>query len=131
MDLTLDEVLSLGAARRSCLQTAGVREPKDLLVRCATAIDRRRFHDMTGLGPDQLLDWALTLDLMRLPGVDADTARLLRTAGVDGVANLRDRRPSALVERLRELAPERLDLDEGRVDRWARASEALPRLVAL
>lgn len=129
--LTLEKVLALGPARRACLSAAGVQDPSDLLVRCATPVDRRRFHDVTGLGPAQLLDWALTLDLMRLPGVDAETARLLRAAGVDGVAPLRARQPVALVQRLRELAPERADLDEECVDGWVRTAGSLPTLVQL
>ena len=127
----LHELLRLGPARRARLDSAGIAGPEDLLRRCRTAVERRRFHDETGLGPDQLLDWALTLDLARLSGIDAELASLLRAAGVEGIASLRHRHAGPLSERLRALAPLRTDLDDRSVERWIAEAHELPTLVHL
>jgi len=123
--------LHLGPARRARLDSAGIVVPEDLLRRCRTADDRRRFHDETGLGPEQLLDWALTLDLARLTAVDVELAGLLRAAGVEGIGSLRHRHAAPLGARLRTLAPSRTDLDDGAMERWIAEAQELPTLVHL
>ena len=105
MGTTLLEALDIGPARQTCLATVGVHTGEQLLERCGTPLGRVELHEITGLGVAQLLDWALTLDLQRLPGMTAEHARLLRRAGVDGIALLRNRNPEWVFERCLKLAP--------------------------
>ena len=125
----LSELLDIGPARRNKLRESGIVRPSDLLRQCRTSRSRRRFHDFTGLGPDQLLDWALTADLLRLPGVDAERARLLRAAGVEGVVALRYRRADYLAWRLWQLAPQRPPVPVRRVRAWIASARELPTVV--
>ena len=129
MQLSLSELFGIGPARLAKLEVFGIVTPFDLLKRCRTPRERRQFHEGTGLGPDQLLDWALTADLMRIPGVDATIAKLLRSAGVDGVVALRHRNATWLAGHLSRLAPEELELTSERVAEWIGAAQALPTVV--
>ena len=131
MGTTLLEALDIGPARQTCLATVGVHTGEQLLERCGTPLGRVELHEITGLGVAQLLDWALTLDLQRLPGMTAERARLLRRAGVDGIALLRNRNPEWVFERCLELDPSAEAINLQLVQAWVEKALRLPLIVEL
>jgi len=85
------------------LEAVSIGNLTELYEHCRTPHGRARVSRATGLPQRRLLDWAMTADLMRLPDVDLDICRRLRSAGIDSTAELRHRQPVALVRRLRQL----------------------------
>lgn len=131
MGAILLEALDIGPARQTCLASVGVLTGEDLLERCGTPLGRVEIHEITGLGVSQLLEWALTLDLQRLPGMTTEHARLLRRAGVDGLILLRNRNPEWVLERCLELDPSCEAITLQLVQAWVEKAERLPIIVEL
>ncbi|MDX1447677.1 MAG: DUF4332 domain-containing protein [Acidimicrobiia bacterium] len=85
------------------LRKAGVRTTESLLRHASTKRGRNALAKATDLDPDRLLDWAHRADLMRIRGVGAEYADLLKRVGVDSVKALRRRNPRSLLSAMVEV----------------------------
>jgi len=71
------------------LRRAGVRTTADFLTWGRTAEGRRLLAERAGVSLAQVTTWVRLADLMRVPGIGPDVARLLTAAQVRSVAELR------------------------------------------
>jgi hypothetical protein len=85
-----------GEAIAARLAASGIRWIRELLEQGATPDGRREIAVRAGVEAGMVLEWVNRADLMRVPGVTAEWADLLESAGVDTVKELRTRRAGNL-----------------------------------
>ena len=99
----IESIAGIGPASAFRLRQAGITSTADLLRLCGEPKGRRMVSARTGISQAQLLTWAHSADLMRVPGVDAAVCAQLRFAGVDSLGSLRQQQVEALRERLQQV----------------------------
>ncbi|MBN1947822.1 MAG: DUF4332 domain-containing protein [Bradymonadales bacterium] len=82
------------------LEAVGIQTTEDLLARAATAEDRRRLSEETGVSELEILVLVRLAELLQVEGIGPRTAQLLRAAGVVSVADLASRNPEELALQL-------------------------------
>lgn len=87
-------------ARR--LRHAGLRTTADFLTWGRTGDGRRLLAERARLPLEQITAWVLIADLMRVPGIGPDVARLFTAAGVRSIAELRRADPAATADAVHE-----------------------------
>lgn len=100
----IDGVSSFAAAK---LKVAGIRTSEALLERARTARGRKLLAAETGIGEQQLLEWANIADCMRIKGMGRARTQLLRAAGVKTVRDLSYRNPGRLAQAMKDANDER------------------------
>ena len=98
----LEELQVVGGAHLGSLASAGIATTADLLAQADTRAKRKRLSRTTGIGSDQILRLTNYADLVRVPGLRQEYARVLESIGVDTVVELGERKPDALYKALRE-----------------------------
>lgn len=94
---SIGELRGIHPKEATRLRKAGVRTTESLLRHASTKRGRNALAKTADLDPDQLLDWVNRADLMRIKGVGAEYADLLKVVGVDTVKALRRRNPKSLL----------------------------------
>jgi predicted flap endonuclease-1-like 5' DNA nuclease len=89
------------------LKAVGIRTTAKLLEAARSAKGRKRLADKTGLSEERLLQLANMADQMRVKGLGADYAELLRECGVKTVRSLKYRNPAKLATAMRKLNDKR------------------------
>lgn len=100
---SIGEMRGIHPKEATRLRKAGVRTTESLLRHASTKRGRNALAKVTDLDPDRLLDWVNRADLMRIKGVGAEYADLLKTVGVDNVKALRRRNPRSLLSSMVEV----------------------------
>ena len=130
----LETIEGIGPIYAEKLHAAGIRGVKALLRTGATPKGRQELGKKTGIGHEYILDWVNRADLMRVRGVGEEYSDLLEKAGVDTVAELAQRNPGNLHEKLLEVNEEkrlvRRTPTQGMVARWVEHAKVLPRVVS-
>ena len=85
------------------LEAQGIRTLQQLLDRTPTKEERTDLAHQLGLPVHRLKALIDRADLMRLQGIDGDTATMLEEAGVNGCKDLQNRNPEHLHTSLSEL----------------------------
>jgi predicted flap endonuclease-1-like 5' DNA nuclease len=120
--LKIAELRALTAAEAERLRAAGVESDVDLLDRACDRSGRTQLASQTGIAEDRLLAGINEIDLVNLPGVGREYARLLEAAGVDSCAELSRRDPRHLSELMSDLAAARATVRHvpppGEVAQW-------------
>jgi predicted flap endonuclease-1-like 5' DNA nuclease len=132
MAYPITEIPGLGAEVVSILKSDGIRTTIALLRAAKTPKLRLKIAERTGTHPKCVLDWATAADRMRIRGVGAEYAALLRAAGVKTVSDLCYRNPAHLVERMREANKRqlvRLLPKQSTVTRWIEDAKRLDPLL--
>ena len=112
----------------------GFAPPKVCWNSAKTPKLRLNLASRTGIDEKKILSWANAADRMRIRGVGADYAELLRVAGVDTVKELKYRNPSKLADAMaaantkRKLV--RLLPSEHTVKGWIEIARKLPMLIS-
>lgn len=114
----------------AAFKTAGIRTTEKLLDAARTSKGRKQLAEKTGLDERHLLRLANMADRMRVKGLGADYAELLRVCGVDTVRELKYRNPGKLAAAMREANETRklvkLLPSDKTVGRWIEQAKKLP-----
>lgn len=99
---SIGEMRDINPKEATKLRKAGVRTTESLLKQASTKKGRTELAKATGLDADRIAAWVDCADLMRVKGVGAEYADLLRTVGVDNASALRRRNPQNLLKAMVE-----------------------------
>ena len=103
MTYPLSEIEGLTAYSASKLKSQGIRTTEALLEAARTVKGRKALAAKTGIGEQQLLEWANVSDYMRIPGMGKAKVGLVRAAGVTTVRELALRNPARLAQNMKEV----------------------------
>ena len=103
MTYPLSQIEGMTAFAASKLKKLGIRTTDALLEAAHTAKGRRDLSAKSGIGEQQLLEWANICDYMRIPGMGRAKTGLLRAAGVTTVRELALRNPSRLAQNMKDI----------------------------
>jgi len=103
MTYPLTQIEGMTAFAASKLKKLGIRTTEALLEAAHTAKGRRDLSAKSGIGEQQLLEWANICDYMRIPGMGKAKTGLLRAAGVTTVRELALRNPARLAESMKDI----------------------------
>lgn len=111
-------------------RSVGIRTTEKLLEAARTSKGRKALAEKTGIDEKCLLRLANMADRMRVKGLGADYAELLRVCGVDTVRELKHRNPAKLAAAMREANEKRklvrLLPSDTTVGRWIDQAKKLP-----
>lgn len=99
----LSGVEGIGAIYAGKLVSCGLMTQEQLLDFGATPIGRQTIAEESGINPKLILNWVNRADLSRVKGVGSEYADLLEGSGVDTVAELAQRNPSNLYQKMLEV----------------------------
>jgi predicted flap endonuclease-1-like 5' DNA nuclease len=129
----ITEIQGIGTDIAEVLKTDGIRTTVGLLHVAKTPKQRLKIALKTGTPEKDVLDWVTAADRMRIKGVGADYAELLRAAGVRTVNELRFRNPQKLASAMAEINTKRklvrLLPSVHMVTRWIETAKKLPPLI--
>jgi hypothetical protein len=114
------------------LKSDGIRTTVGLLRVAKTPKQRLRIAERIGTDTKDVLDWVTAADRMRVRGVGAEYAELLRRAGVKTVSDLRFRNAQNLFEKMRDANKDklvRLLPKEKTVERWIENAKKLQPII--
>jgi predicted flap endonuclease-1-like 5' DNA nuclease len=130
----IDVIEGVGPSYAERLRAAGVPTIRRLLDVAASAPGRQDLAARTGIRDTLILAWVNHADLLRVDGVDSQTAELLEAAGVDSPGELAQRNASYLTATLARVNGERQLVgqppDEAAVARWVEHARTLQKLVS-
>jgi predicted RecB family nuclease len=92
----------IDVATAAAFRAAGIRTTERLLEAARTSKGRKLLAEKTGIDEKCLLRLANMADRMRVKGLGAEYAELLRECGVDTVRELKHRNPAKLAAAMRE-----------------------------
>jgi predicted RecB family nuclease len=130
MTYPVSEIMDIGPDKAGLLKSVGIRTTTSLLDAARNPKGRKLLAGKTGIDEKRILRWANTADRMRIKGIGAEYAELLRAAGVDTVKELQYRNPAKLAEVLaavnakRKLA--RVLPSPRAVERWVEEAKQIP-----
>ncbi len=93
----------MSSEMKARLEAQGIQNTSQLLEHTQTKEGRSDLAYQSNVNASDLREYVYRADLMRLTGVEEDTAMLLEEAGVNGCKDLRQRNPQHLYNRLTEL----------------------------
>ena len=103
MTYPLSQIEGMTAFAASKLKKLGIRTTEALLEAAHTAKGRKALSAATGIGEQQLLQWANICEYMRIPGMGKAKTELLRAAGVPTVRELALRNPARLAQSMKDI----------------------------
>lgn len=114
----------------AAFKAVGIRTTEKLLEAARTSKGRKLLAEQTGIDEKRLLRFANMADRMRVKGLGADYAELLRVCGVDTVRELKYRNPAKLAAAMKDANKKRklvqLLPSEKAVGRWIDHAKKLP-----
>ena len=130
---SIDTIEGIRPKLATKLRKAGIRTTEALLKRGETRRGRNEIATTTGIDGKMILEWVNRADLMRVKGVGEEYSDLLEAAGVDTVKELRNRRPTNLLNRMvdanrKQKLVRRLPT-QAMVERWVAQAKELPPVV--
>jgi hypothetical protein len=105
MTYPISEIDGLPSFAASKLKSLGIRTTDKLLEAARTVKGRKALAAKTGIGEQQLLEWANVSDYMR--GMGKAKVGLMRAVGVATVRELALRNPGRLAESMKEVNTKR------------------------
>jgi hypothetical protein len=132
MAYPITEIRGISADVAEMLKSEGIRTTIGLLRVAGTPKQRLRIAQKVGTDAKDVLEWVTMADRMRVRGVGAEYAELLRIAGVKTVSDLQFRNAQNLFERMREANKNnvvRLLPKEKTVERWIENAKKLQSVI--
>ncbi len=90
MSISIVEIDGIGRVQARLLKDVGIQNTSQLLFAGSEREGRSELASYCGIPECQILQWVLVSDLLRINGVGREYAGLLRAAGVESVAALRE-----------------------------------------
>ena len=103
MGNTISDIEGIGPAFAAKLRKARVRSVQALLRHAGSRSGRKKLVQQTGIDETLILKWVNMADLYRIKGIGSEYSELLEKAGVDTVKELKNRKPSNLHEKMKEV----------------------------
>lgn len=129
MSYPVTDIQGIGPDAVASLKAVGIRTTDKLLESAKTPKQRLTLASKTGVDEKRVLSWANAADRMRIKGIGADYAELLRAVGVDTVKELKYRNPAKLAEAMAAMNTKRklvrLLPSEQTVRRWIETARKL------
>lgn len=129
----LERIEGIGSQYGRKLATVGLRTTEKMLQAGATRKGREELAQATGISHKLILTWVNKADLFRVKGVGEEYSDLLEFSGVDSVAELAQRNPENLRDKMAEVnAKKKLvrQLPSAKaVMQWVAHAKKLPRAV--
>ncbi len=101
--IKISDIEGIGAANAKKLAKAGIKSVGALLKKGASRKGREEISKVTGIDAKTILTWVNMADLYRVKGIGSEYSELLHKAGVDTVAELRNRNAENLVKKMAEV----------------------------
>ncbi|MDH3238718.1 MAG: DUF4332 domain-containing protein [Deltaproteobacteria bacterium] len=131
-DLTTVE--GIGETYVKKLKDAGLGSTKALLEKGATPQGRKEIAEKTGISDKLILRWVNHVDLFRVKGIGGEYAELLEATGVDTVAELAQRKPENLFQKMESVNTEKKLVrkipTQPQVAAWIEQAKSLPRVIS-
>ncbi len=96
------KIEGIGKTYAEKLVAAGIKTTEKLLDAACKAKAREELAAKTGIPAKLILEWVNLADLMRIKGVGEEYSDLLEEAGVDTIAELANRKPENLLQKIME-----------------------------
>ena len=96
------KIAGIGKVYTEKLVVAGIKTTEALIEAGCKAKAREEIAAKTGIPVKLILEWVNLADLMRIKGVGEEYSDLLEEAGVDTVAELANRKPENLLQKIME-----------------------------
>ena len=96
------KIEGIGKVYAEKLVAAGIKTTEAVLEAGCKAKAREEIAAKTGIPVKLILEWVNLADLMRIKGVGEEYSDLLEEAGVDTVAELANRKPENLLQKIME-----------------------------
>jgi len=133
MAYPITEIHGIGTDIAAVLKSQGIRTTIGLLRSAKTPKQRLELAAKTGASKAVVLDWVTAADRMRVKGVGADYAELLRVAGVHTANELRFRNAEKLAKTMTDANTDRrlvrVRPSAKMVTRWIQYAKALPAVI--
>jgi predicted flap endonuclease-1-like 5' DNA nuclease len=133
MPLPITELYGVREDLSAKLRAAGLHNSDQLLAKCAQPKDRAALAAQLGIDAKEVLELANRADLARIKGIGRVYSDLLEWTGVDTVAELAQRNPDHLYDKVVEAAGEhfvkQLPTRKAVAD-WVAQAKALPRVLS-
>ena len=130
----LIQIEGIGPTYAEKLKAVGITKTEGLLEAGKTPKARLELAEKAGVSGKMLLEWLNRADLMRIKGVGEEYSDLLENAGVDTVAELAQRAPANLLEKMQAVNLEkklvRMMPTLKQVTDWVAQAKKLPRLLS-
>jgi predicted flap endonuclease-1-like 5' DNA nuclease len=127
------KIEGIGPKYAEKLQAMGIETTTDLLDICGSKKGRQKVAEKTGISEKLILEWVNLSDLFRIKGVGEEYSDLLEEAGVDTVAELAQRNPENLYNKLIEVNEDKNLVRRtpwpSSVKSWVEQAKTLPRKV--
>ncbi len=127
------KIEGIGPVYRDKLVAAGIKTTEKLLEAGCMAKPREELAAKTGIPSKLILEWVNLADLMRINGVGEEYSDLLEEAGVDTVAELANRKPENLLQKIMETNEKEKLVRRPpvlkQVQKWVEEAKKLPRKV--
>ncbi len=129
----LATIEGIGAVYAEKLQAAGIASIEELLEAGKMPKGRDQLAEKTGISGKLILEWVNRADLMRIKGVGEEYSDLLEQSGVDTVAELAQRSPENLFQKMQAVNLEkklvRMLPTLAQVMDWVEQAKNLPRAI--
>jgi predicted flap endonuclease-1-like 5' DNA nuclease len=100
MAYPITQIEGIGETYGARLRELGIQTTADLLSRCGSRTGRKQLSEAAEIPETLILTWTNHADLMRIKGIGGQYSELLEAAGVDSVAELKQRNAANLHARL-------------------------------
>lgn len=129
----LIQIEGIGPVNAAKLKAMGITKTEALLEAGKSPKARQELAEKAGISGKQLLEWLNRADLMRVKGVGEEYSDLLENAGVDTIAELAQRSPANLLEKMQAVNAEkklvRMMPTLKDVTSWVSQAKQLPRVL--
>lgn len=130
MTLKINQLQGVSVEVAAALRSAGLTDSAKLLAAAAQPAERAQLAERLGMNERSVLELANRADLARIKGVGRVYSDLLEFAGVDTVAELAQRNPDHLYEKILSVAGEHMVQRVPRHDQvadWIKQAKELGR----
>ena len=129
----LIEVEGIGKVYAEKLNAVGIATTEKLLETGGSKKGRSSMAEKTGISEKLILEWVNLSDLFRIKGVGEQYSDLLEEAGVDTVAELANRNPENLYNKMIEVNDKKNLVNRtpwlSSVKSWVKQAKELPGMV--
>ena len=131
----IEDTVGIGPVYGAKLRDVGVTNTDKLLAATATRHQRQKLAEEAGIPYKLVLAWAQKVEIMKINGIGVRQSNLLAAVGVASVAELAQRNPENLHERLgvaNAFKPRFVFFTPSQrtVEKWIKAAQEMPKTIS-